>query len=194
MLGTFSFARGVTLALVLAALSLGGRTAHAQAAPVPYMNSSGLMGWGDGLAFDASDPQSGLPKGWFMSSSRSSAAWSMNGFDQTRAFGNFGALSAEGVKFGYNFTNSPVTFFTGFDTLKYNYGSGAPPLTPFDSTSSTLPGGYRASAGIEFRPTSNLSLSFGASFTQQQSPGLVDSDIHSTLPPGASPLAFGARR
>ncbi|WP_246666798.1 hypothetical protein [Bradyrhizobium guangdongense] len=173
---------------------MGGRTAHAQAAPVPYMNSSGLMGWGDSLGFDANDPQSRLPKGWFMSSSRSStAAWSMNGFDQTRAFGNFGALSSDGVKFGYNFANSPVTVFTGFDTLKYNYGSGAPPLTPFDSTSSTLPGGYRASAGIEFRPTSNLSLSFGASFTQQQSPGLVDSDIHSTLPPGASPLAFGRR-
>lgn len=152
------------------------------------------MGLGDTAAFDANDPQSKLPKGWFMSSSSSSAAWSMNRFDQTRAFGNFGSLSSDGVKFGYNFANSPVTVFTGFDTLKYNYGSGAPPLTPFDSTSSTLPGGYRASAGVEFRPTSNLSLSFGASFTQQQSPGLVDSDIHSTLPPGASPLAFGARR
>lgn len=193
---TFSFTRGFALALALAALCLGGRTAHAQAAPVPYMNSSWLMGLGDSAAFDASDPQSRLPKGWFMSSSssRGSATWNMNGFDQARAFGNFGTLSSDGVKFGYNFANSPVTLFTGFDTLKYNYGSGAPPLTPFDSTSSTLPGGYRASAGIEFRPTSNLSLSLGASFTQQQSPGLVDSDIHSTLPPGASPLAFGARR
>lgn len=190
----FSFTRGFTLALVLAAFALGGRSAHAQAAPVPYMNSSWLMGLGDTAVFDANDPQSKLPKGWFMSSSSSSAAWSTNRFDQTRAFGNFGSLSSDGVKFGYNFANSPVTVFTGFDTLKYNYGSGAPPLTPFDSTSSTLPGGYRASAGVEFRPTSNLSLSFGASFTQQQSPGLVDSDIHSTLPPGASPLAFGARR
>jgi opacity protein-like surface antigen len=190
---TFGFTRGFTLALALAALAMGGRSAHAQAAPVPYMNSSWLMGLGDTPAFDANDPQSKLPKGWFMSSSSSSAAWSTNRFDQTRAFGNFGSLSSDGVKFGYNFANSPVTVFTGFDTLKYNYGSGAPPLTPFDSTSSTLPGGYRASAGVEFRPTSNLSLSFGASFTQQQSPGLVDSDIHSTLPPGASPLAFGRR-
>jgi hypothetical protein len=188
----FSFARGLAPAMVLAALCLGGRTAHAQAAPVPYMNSGWLMGWGDNPASDASDPQSKFPSGWFLSSSRGSTAWSMNGFDQARAFGNYGSLSSEGVKFGYNFTNAPVTIYTGFDTLKYNFGAGGP-LAPFDSTSGTLPGGYRASAGIEFRPTSNLSLSFGASFTQHSS-GLVDSDINSPLPPGASPLAFGARR
>ena len=188
----FSFARGLAPAMVLAALCLGGRTAHAQAAPVPYMNSGWLMGWGDNPAFDASDPQSKFPSGWFLSSSRGSTAWSMNGFDQARAFGNYGSLSSEGVKFGYNFTNAPVTIYTGFDTLKYSFGAGGP-LAPFDSTSGTLPGGYRANAGIEFRPTSNLSLSFGASFTQHSS-GLVDSDINSTLPPGASPLAFGARR
>jgi hypothetical protein len=188
----FSFARGLALALALAALCLGGRTAHAQAAPVPYVNSSWLTGLGENPTFDASDPQSKFPSGWFLSSSRSSTAWSMNGFDQARAFGNYGSLSSEGVKFGYNLTNAPVTIYTGFDTLKYNLGAGAP-FAPFDSTSGTLPGGYRASAGIEFRPTSNLSLSFGASFTQPSS-GLVDSDINSPLPPGASPLAFGARR
>ena len=188
----FSFARGLAPAMVLAALCLGGRTAHAQAAPVPYMNSGWLMGWGDNPAFDASDPQSKFPSGWFLSSSRGSTAWSMNGFDQARAFGNYGSLSSEGVKFGYNFTNAPVTIYTGFDTLKYSFGAGGP-LAPFDSTSGTLPGGYRANAGIEFRPTSNLSLSFGASFTQHSS-GLVDSDINSPLPPGAAPRAFGARR
>ncbi|MCP3473698.1 hypothetical protein NLM33_25625 [Bradyrhizobium sp. CCGUVB1N3] len=188
----FGFARGLALSLILLALCLGGRTAYAQAAPVPYMNSGWLMGWGDNPAFEASDPQSKLPKGWFLSSSRDSTAWSMNGFDQARSFGNYGSLSSDGVKFGYNFTNAPVTIYTGFDTLKYNLGTGGP-ITPFDSTSPTLPGGYRANAGIEFRPTSNLSLSFGASFTQQSS-GLVDSDINSPLPPGASPLAFGARR
>jgi hypothetical protein len=188
----FSFARGLALALALAALCLGGRTAHAQAAPVPYVNSSWLTGLGENPTFDASDPQSKFPSGWFLSSSRGSTAWSMNGFDQARAFGNYGSLSSEGVKFGYNLTNAPVTIYTGFDTLKYNLGAGAP-FAPFDATSGTLPGGYRASAGIEFRPTSNLSLSFGASFTQPSS-GLVDSDINSPLPPGASPLAFGARR
>jgi opacity protein-like surface antigen len=188
----FIFARDFALALVLAALCLGVSTAHAQVAPVPYVNSSSLSGWGDIAGFDAKDPQSQLPKGWFLSSSHGSSAWRMNGFDQARAFGNYGALSSDGVKFGYNFSNAPVTLFTGFDTLKYNLGPGGP-FAPFDSTSGTLPGGYRASAGIEYRPTSNLSLSFGASFTQQSS-GLVDSDINSPLPPGASPLAFGARR
>jgi hypothetical protein len=183
------FAPGFALASVLAVLCPG--LAHAQVAPVPYVGSSSLSGWGDVAAFDAGSPQSQLPRGWFLASSHTSNAWSMNGFDQARAFGSFGALSSDGVKFGYNFSNSPVTFFTGFDTLKYNLGPG--PLTPFDSSSGTLPGGYRASAGIEYSPTSNLRLSFGASFTQQSS-GLVDSDINSTLPPGASPLAFGARR
>ena len=182
--------RGFALASVLAVLCPS--LAHAQVAPVPYVGSTSLSGWGDIAAFDTRDTQSQLPKGWFLASSHTSNAWSMNGFDQARAFGNYGALSSDGVKFGYNFSNAPVTFFTGFDTLKYNLGPGGP-MTPFDSTSGTLPGGYRASAGIEFRPTSNLSLSFGASFTQPSS-GLVDSDINSPLPPGASPLAFGARR
>ncbi|WFU41891.1 hypothetical protein QA640_05175 [Bradyrhizobium sp. CB82] len=186
------FLRSLSLSLVLVTLCLGGRTAHAQAAPVPYMNSGWLMGWGDNPSFEASDPQSKFPRGWFLSSSRGSTSWSMDGFDQARAFGNYGSLSSEGVRFGYNFANAPVTIYTGFDSLKYNLGAGGP-LAPFDSTSGTLPGGYRANAGIEFRPTSNLSLSFGASFTQQSS-GLVDSDINSPLPPGASPLAFGARR
>jgi hypothetical protein len=188
----FGFARGLALALVLVAFGPGGRTAHAQAAPVPYVSSNWFTGLGDIRAFDASDPQFKFPSGWFLASSRDSAAWSMNGLDQARAFGNYGSLSSDGMKFGYNFANAPVTIYSGFDTLKYNLGAGGP-LAPFDSTSPTLPGGYRASAGIEFRPTSNLSLSFGASFTQPSS-GLVDSDINSPLPPGASPLAFGARR
>jgi len=58
--------------------------------------------------------------------------------------------------------------------------------------SGTLPG-YSARAGVEFQPTSNLSLSFGVGYTQQQS-GRVDSDINSSLLPGASPLAVGGRR
>ena len=74
--------------------------------------------------------------------------------------------------------------------MKYNSGIGGP-LAPFDSTTSTLPG-YRAHAGVEFQPAPNLSLSFGVGYAQQS--GRIDSDINSTLLPGASPFAFGGRR
>jgi hypothetical protein len=116
----------------------------------------------------------------------------MNRFSQAGAFGNIGSLSYEGVQFGYNFKNAPVTVYAGFDTLKYNAGAGGP-FAPFDSTSGTLPGGYTARAGVEFRPASNLSLSVGVGITQQ-SPGLIDSDINSPLLPGATPFAAGGRR
>jgi opacity protein-like surface antigen len=59
-------------------------------------------------------------------------------------------------------------------------------------TSSAAPG-YGAFAGVEFKPTSNLSLSFGAGFTQQQSGGM-DSDINSSMLPGESPALSGLRR
>ena len=80
-----------------------------------------------------------------------------------------------------------LSVYAGFDTLKYNSGIGSP-FVPFDSTSTTLPG-YRAHAGIEFQPASNVSLSLGFGYTQQS--GRLDSDINSLSLPGASP--FGRR-
>jgi opacity protein-like surface antigen len=49
--------------------------------------------------------------------------------------------------------------------------------------SGTTPG-YGVHAGVEFRPTSNLSLSVGASFAQQPQ----DTGINSLV---ASPFAYG---
>jgi len=93
------------------------------------------------------------------------------------------------MQFGYNFKNSelPVTIYGGFDTLKYN----PVPLTGFDSTSSTVPG-YSVHAGVEFRPTSNLSLSLGVGYVQQ--PSGLDTGVNSFSLPGATPFAFGGRR
>ncbi|MHC2287592.1 hypothetical protein ACVIJW_003462 [Bradyrhizobium barranii subsp. barranii] len=83
----------------------------------------------------------------------------------------------------------PSRVFAGFDTLKYNGGIGSS-LAPLSSGASP---GYGAFAGVEFKPTSNLSLSFGAGFIQQQS-GRMDSDINSSMLPGESPALGGLRR
>jgi len=197
------FSGRLGFAVLVVALCLGGRGAHAQASPLTYWTPGWPVGfsgnassqnpdtYGNFPGFDGggrfSSTRYNFPNGWFIGNEAGGLGLSMNGFGQSGAFGN---LHYEGTQFGYNFQNSPITVYGGVDTLKYDPGIGAA-FGPFDSTSSTV-GGYSAHAGIEFRPTSNLSLSFGASFTQQQS-SHVDSDINSPLLPGASPLAFGPR-
>jgi len=199
------FARSCGLALVLAALCLGERTAHAQAAPVSYWIPGWPIGFGGNAVgqgsntygnfpgFNGSDirgggfsyPRYNFSNGWFVGG-EGGVGLSMNGITQDSAFGS---LRYEGVQFGYNFRNSgglPVTVYAGFDTLKYNTGIGNP-FAPFDNVSGSLPG-YSAHAGIEFQPASNLSLSLGVGVTQQSG------DVNSLVLPGASPLGFGARR
>jgi opacity protein-like surface antigen len=205
----FSGRSGLALVLGLAALALAGRTAHAQAAPVPYWMPGWPVGFGGNLAagessnsygnfpgFDGSDARGGgfsylrhnFPNGWFVGA-EGGTALSMNGINRDAAFGN--SLYYQGVQFGYTFQNGgglPVSVYAGFDTLKYNTGIGGP-FAAFDGASSTLPG-YSAHAGVEFQPTSNVSLSLGFGYTQQ--PGRIDSDINSL--PGVSPLAISGRR
>jgi hypothetical protein len=202
------FASRLTLAIVLATLCLGGRTAHAQAAPVPYWSAGWPIGfggtlpaeqgsnaYGDFQSFDGSGARGtryNFPNGMFVGSTSSAAGLNWSGLNQTGAFGNFGSLRYEGVQFGYNLGNGgglPVTLYGGIDTLKYDSGIGGP-FAPFDTKSGTLPG-YRANVGIEFKPASNLSLSLGVGYVQQQS-GSIDSEINSL--PGASPLIPSGRR
>jgi opacity protein-like surface antigen len=204
------FSSRLALALMLAALCLGGRTAHAQADPVPYWTPGWPIGFGGNMAagqgsntygnfpgFDGSDARGGrfssmrhnFPNGWFVGSEGGSMGLSMNGISQDGAFGR--SLSYQGVQFGYNFKNAPVSLYAGFDTLKYNTGIGSP-FAPFDSTSGTLPG-YSAHAGVEFQPTPNVSLSLGFGYTQQ-SGGRTDSDINSPTLPGDASFVFGGRR
>src|SRR3954451_8637464 len=100
----------LALALVLAALCLGGRTAHAQAAPVPYWSSGWPLGFGGSLAagqganaygefsaFDGSNARTryNFPNGWFVGSERSGLG--LNGMQQGAAFSNFGGLYSEGM-------------------------------------------------------------------------------------------------
>jgi hypothetical protein len=198
------------LALVLAALCLGGRTAYAQAAPVPYWIPSWPIGFGGNPTadpssntygsfpgFDGSEARGGgfsymrysLPNGGIVGGG-GGMGLSMNGINHG-AFGNIRSLYYEGVQFGYNFKNEglPLTVYAGFDTLKYNAGIGGP-FAPFDTVSGTLPG-YRAHAGVELQAAPNLSLSLGFGYTQQS--GRIDSDINSLSLPGASPFVVNGR-
>jgi opacity protein-like surface antigen len=205
------FSSRLGLALVLAALCLGGRTAHAQAAPVNYWIPGWPAGFGGNLtvgqgsntygnfpSFDGSDARGGgfssmrynFPNGWFVGGEGGGMGLSMSGINRDGAFGNLGSLYYQGVQFGYNFQNAPLTIYAGFDTLKYNSGIGSP-FAPFDTVSGTLPG-YSAHAGVEFQPAPNVSLSLGFGYTQQS--GRIDSDINSLTLPGASPFAVSGRR
>jgi opacity protein-like surface antigen len=200
------FAVSLGLALVLAALCPGGRTAQAQSAPVQYW-TPGWLGFGgnlnagqgsntdgnvpsfDGSAADGfSTTRYNFPNGWFVGNERGGMGLSTNGISQA---GAFGSLYSEGVQFGYNFKNAPVTVYGGFDTLKYNSGIGSA-FAPFDSTSTTVPS-YSAHAGVAFQPTSNLSLSLGFGYTQQS--GRIDTDTKSPSLSNASQFDLvGGRR
>lgn len=203
------FTRRLGLALALAMLCLGGRTAAAQTAPVSYWIPGWPMGFGGVPAtdqapnaygnfpsFDFRDVGNGsssarynFSNGFFVGSQRNTMGFS--GLSQS-AFGGLGSIYSEGVQFGYSLKNGggpPVTFFAGFDTLKYNSGIGSNAFAPFDSKSGTLPVSS-AYAGVEFQPTSNLSLSLGVGVVQQT--GRIDSEINSL--PGASSFSVGGRR
>jgi hypothetical protein len=179
--------------------------AYAQGAAVTY--SSWPVGFHSNLtvgqssniygSFDGGDARGGFstmrsnfPNGWFVGAEAGGIGSRMNGFNPAGAFGN--SLSYQGVQAGYNFQGLgglPVTVYAGFDTLKYNTGIGSNAFAPFDSKSGTLPV-TSAYAGVEFQPTSNLSLSLGVGVVQQT--GRIDSEINSL--PGASSFSVGGRR
>ena len=154
-------------------------------------NTYGFAGFdgGDARGSGFSYARTSFPNGWFVGAGQSGMGLSMNGINQTAAFGNIRSYY-EGAQVGYNFQNAPFTVYAGFDTPKYNMGIGNP-FAPFDSVSGTLPG-YRAHAGVEIQPAPNVSLSLGVGYTQQ--PAGIGSELNSPALPGASPFAFGSRR
>ena len=191
------------LATLFVALCVCGAPAHAQVAPLRYWIPGGPFGlgssdgqsadiYGNFQSFNAGDAGSrtNFANGFFVGSQRGNLNWS--GLGQTGFAGNFSALSYDSTQFGYNTKTAgglPVTFFAGVETLKFGNGIGSS-IAPL--TSGAAPG-YSAFAGVEFKPTSNLSLSFGAGFGQQDS-GRMDSDIRSNMLPGESPALSGLRR
>ena len=179
------FAGRLGLVLLIAGLCLGGRTAHAQPVPMTYW-TPGWLGFGGNLdAGQGANTQPGFAgfegdagglssrynfsNGWFVGNER--RGMGLSGINQA---GAFGSLQTEGVQFGYTFKNTAVSVYGGLDNLKYNPGIGGA-FSPFDSTSRTA--GFGAHAGVEFKPTSNLSLSLGFGYTQQS--GRLDTDTRS---------------
>lgn len=196
----FIFASRLGFLIALAVVCFGAPQAHAQASPLSYWTPGWPMGfggtdvdtttWGNFPSFTARDARGftyqrfDLGNGWFMGNM--SGTTSFSGLSQNAAFGNFGSITTQGTQFGYNFKDNglPISVFGGLDTTKYNATGIGNPFTQFDSPNNAATG-YTAHAGVEFRPTSNLSLSVSGSFSQQPDPNQL-------VLPGASP--FGTRR
>jgi hypothetical protein len=200
-------ARTRGLAIAVTVLCLGAPAAQAQVAPVRYWIPGGPFGFGgavaetpstetsaDGTGFGAGDAER---TGFSFRSASVPVNSLTGGFGWTGpggagAFGNFGALTYDTAQYGYSFKgvgDLPVTLFGGVDTLKYNPDVFSN-VTSFGSGSSIA--ATAVHAGVEIKPTSNLSLSLSAGYVQPS--GAVDSDIRSSLLPGESPMFSGGRR
>ena len=127
-------------------IGFGGNSAVDESSNT-YGNFPGFDG-GDAGAGGASHMRHNFPNGWFVGAEGGGIG--LNGINQVGAFGNFRSLNYQGVQFGYNFQNAPLTVYAGFDTLKYTAGNGG----PFAAFDATLPG-YSAHVGAEFRPAPN---------------------------------------
>jgi len=194
-----SLVRFCALATLCAVLCFAGAPLHAQVAPLQYWIPGGAFGYGGnteshsnfpGFNTGAANTGYDFRPGFFVGSQRGNLG--LSGFSHVGPASNFSALSYDSTQFGYNLKTaggSPVTFFAGIDTLKYGNGIGSS-VAPLTSAAGP---GYGAFGGVEFKPTSNLSLSFGAGFTQRDS-SRMDSDIRSDMLPGESPALGQLRR
>lgn len=175
-------------AFLLVALGLAS-PATAQVAAVPYWMGT-PFGFHGSAAFGNADHQTtfygttdddGFRKGFSFSTYSVPASAFASGFALSglNAFGGAG-LASNGAQYGYSFKgigDTPVTLFGGVNTLR---------TTPDVFTSLVTPGFERTNAlatsvnaGIEFRPSSNVSLSFSANIVQPSAP--ADGDLRSQL-------------
>lgn len=197
--------------LALAAMLFAGASAQAQVAPIRYWVPGGPFGFGGGATeswqalswsdvpgFTAETDENGEVRSGFVARSYSARShrWPAAGWNSpggAGAFGNFGSLATEGSQYGYRFKgvgDMPVTLFGGVDSLKYRPDVFTSLTSPGFASSNTA--ATTVNAGIEIKPTSNVSLSFSAGYTQYN--GTTDSDIRSNLLPGESPMFSGGRR
>lgn len=186
--------------IALALLCLGAPSVHAQTGPVKYWVPGWPAGFSEGAALDSYGDVPGFTENgnsrFFTRRYSFSTDWSaLNGGmglspQLVNRYGSLGSFSVDGTQFGYKLNDS-VSLFGGFDTLKYDAGSGGA-FSAFDSRSNST-AAYRAHGGVAFQPAPNVSLSLGFSYTQQGS-DRPDSDITSQALPGETPAAFSSGR
>ena len=187
-------------AILAAILCLTASAARAQSEPVRYWIPFAPFGFGDGATatagmetysnvpdfnFEGADKTGFVFRSYSAPVSALTSGFGWSGLGNATAFGALDSLSHDRTQFGYNFKGAgdmPVTLFGGVDTLKYNPDAFSS-ITSYNANPGTA-AVYGVHAGIEVRPTSNLSLSFSAGYTHEQ-PGLTGDNLSSSLLPRA---------
>lgn len=160
-------------------LSLAGMTpfsaAHAQVAPVPYwiaplgFSSGTTLGTdNEQVTFYGTTDDDGFRKGFSFRSysypvNAFASGFALSGFNMIGSAG----LASSGAQYGYSFKgvgDMPVTLFGGVSNLRTTPDVFTSLMTPGFDSGRTL--ATSVQAGVEFKPTSNLSLSLSANVVQ----------------------------
>lgn len=182
------------VAALAAVLCLAASAAQAQVAPIRYWIPGGPFGLGGDtttLYWGGTPDEDGFRKG-FSFSSYSIPVNSFTGGFGAGAFTGGSGLSSEGAQYAYSFKgfgDTPVTFFGGVRSLQTTPDVFTSLVTPGFERSSTL--ATSINAGVEFKPTSNISLSLSAGFVQPSA--TLDTDIGSQLLSAQNPGFLGRR-
>lgn len=183
--------RGFTVA---AALYLTMSVAQAQVAPIPYWIPGGSFGFGGDITtqyWGSAPDDDGFRKGFSFSSYNMPVSSFTGGFAASAFTGGTG-LSSQGAQYAYSFKSlgdTPVTFFGGVSSLRTTPDVFTSLVTPGLERSSTL--ATSINAGIEFKPTSNISLSLSAGYVQPSA--TFDTGMRSQAP-SAQNLGFLGRQ
>ena len=183
--------RGLALAAVL---YLAAPAAQAQVAPIRYWIPGGPFGLGGETTtqyWGSTPDEDGFRKGFSFSSFSIPINSFASGFPAS-AFTGISGLSSDGAQYAYSFKSlgdTPVTFFGGVSSLRTTPDVFTSLVTPGLEQSSTL--ATSINAGIEFKPTSNISLSLSAGYVQPSA--TLDTDMRSQMPLVQNP-AFLNRR
>lgn len=183
--------RGLALAAVL---FLTAPAAQAQVAPIRYWIPGGPFGFGGDTTtqhWGSAPDEDGFRKG-FSFSSYSIPVNSFTGGFAASAFTGGSGLSSDGAQYAYSFKSigdTPVTFFGGVSSLRTTPDVFTSLVTPGFERSSTL--ATSINAGIEFKPTSNISLSLSAGYVQPSA--TFDTDMRSQFPSAQNPGFLGRR-
>lgn len=169
-----------------AALYLMTAAAQAQVAPIQYWIPGGPFGFGGDITtqyLGSAPDEDGFRKGL----SFSSYSMPVNSFANSFTWGGLGTsaftgsgLSSAGAQYAYSFKgvgDTPVTLFGGVSSLRTSPDVFTSLVSPELAQSNTLATGFNA--GVEFKPTSNISLSLSGSFIQPSA--INETDMRSQL-------------